>query len=181
MNSIGPNRAQVGPTTGENAAVCVPTLVVCIKAPDDLINALRTHGHYSLSLTDNYTVVPRLLFLLQIDPWSRRARRRSPRGVDWPRLATAALTSYRVSITDFRRTRNELHFGLHTQRMFYPRIRRNPRRRGRVPNQSCLNWSNGCHDKLPGYAELLKQYTRNTEPYQNGPATERGELAVDGE
>jgi hypothetical protein len=81
-----------------------------------------------------------------------------------------------VSITDFRRPRNELHFGLHTQRMFYPRIRRNPRCRGRVPVQSCLNWSNGYHDELHGYAELLKRHSRSAEPYPSGPATERGDL-----
>jgi hypothetical protein len=38
--------------------------------------------------------------------------------------------------------------------------------------ESRLNWSDGCHDELYGYLELLKRYTRSTEPYQNGPATE---------
>jgi hypothetical protein len=65
--------------------------------------------------------------------------------------------------------------------MFYLHARRKPRHRARVPIQSRPNWSNGCHDELHGYAELLKQYARSAEPYQNGPATERGELPLAGD
>jgi hypothetical protein len=64
--------------------------------------------------------------------------------------------------------------------MFYPRARRKPRRRARVPIQSRPNWPNGCHDELHGYAELLKQHTRSAEPYQNDSATERGEFLLAG-
>jgi hypothetical protein len=65
--------------------------------------------------------------------------------------------------------------------MFYPRAWQNPQRRDRVPNHTYPNWLNGCHDRLPGYAELLKQYSRWIEPYQSGLATERGGLWLAGD
>jgi hypothetical protein len=64
--------------------------------------------------------------------------------------------------------------------MSYPRARRKPWRRARVPIQTCSNWPNGCHEELHGYAELLKQHTRSADPYQSDPATERGEFELAG-
>jgi hypothetical protein len=72
------------------------------------------------------------------------------------------------------------HFGLHAQRMLYPRARRKTRRRARVPTKSCPYWSNGCHDELHGHIGLLKQYFRSAKPYQDCPATERGEFVLAG-
>jgi hypothetical protein len=53
-------------------------------------------------LTDKYTEVPQLLFLLQIDPCPRHAHRRPLRCSDPPRLAMAAQINYWASITDPR-------------------------------------------------------------------------------
>jgi hypothetical protein len=59
-----------------------------------------------------------------------------------------------------------------------PCTRLKPRRRARVPTKSRSNWSNGCHDELHAYVELLKQQARSVEPYQNDPATEHGEFVL---
>jgi hypothetical protein len=101
MNSVGLNSAQTAMQKGGHARAhaCAAGLA---KRP--LLNQIT--GEEPLAtihcLTDKCTEVPRFLFLLQIDPRSRRAHRRPPCCSDRPRSAEAAQITYWASITDPR-------------------------------------------------------------------------------
>jgi hypothetical protein len=101
MNSVGLQSAQVGPRTGRTR-ICARPLCHLAKRP--LVN--QQMGKEPLvtipCLSDKCTEVPRLLFLLQPNPWPRRARRRPPCCSDRPRLVMATQINYWASITDPR-------------------------------------------------------------------------------
>jgi hypothetical protein len=82
VNSGGLKLARVGPCTGKYARACAH---VAGLAKRPLVNQRTSEEPLATihCLSNNCTEVLRLLFLLQPNPWPRRARHRPPCCLDW--------------------------------------------------------------------------------------------------
>jgi hypothetical protein len=101
MNSVGLNSAQTGLQKRERVRARAR---VAGLAKSSLVNQITDEEPLATiqCLTDNYTEVPRFLFLLQIDPRLWRAHHLPSCCSDRPRSTAAAQINYWASITDPR-------------------------------------------------------------------------------